>query len=299
MIATATDKHESTYRLESKMAKVQNSDTFVAVPPTFVYASWKEYFENRVGTGWGVNLDTLSQTYCDDAPVLIDVLTQYWDTGVLMVPTSGNGLRALHHCSLDLERGRVVGAAGFRRYPPYKEVTVKGLIKPFVIPEDQLGDSVPTIDDFLDWDIEKPLSSVVGSGEEELLVLKCCSSSFWVRPDVYLRFYSQQQSAVEAAVLLHESVENPDSLGPEEVVEVGEALRFQLLFLWAMVKGYIPNTQTYDAADTEVTQRAIEKANDRLFTGGAPGSDNEPDNQPEQGVRGGRCTRRNSNREHG
>lgn len=246
-------------------------------PGTSGWASWIHYFgsgSKAKAFGDYTTYSQLAQSYVGDPEAFKTVVQGYWDSGAVLVATSGSKVRALHHLSVLEERGRVLGATTLRRYSSFKELAVSSLVRSMSIPREsssrksQTGDLVPTFADFVEWSRmeDVPLKEMeVKNGTDPVTLLDDWPCSFWIHPWHLVSYYDKPRRAEEVARVMSGIAFEGEDISDEDMAELNDRLYFQLLFLWAVEKGFVQSPSFFDPEDSDEVELAKETVHNLLL----------------------------------
>ena len=248
--------------------------------------SWSDYFLDPKNET-DLDLSNISTRYTDDGTKLLNVAEAFQASAALLVPGAHKTVRFLHHCFNDIDRNRVIGVSGLKRFAPFKELNVDGLILPFHPPSARVNLKVPTIEDFSKVSTAEEFSNLTGTGEAKVATLAERSGSLWVHPSLLVHYYSKASKAADIALLILEKAPEDNKDDDDELLM--ESLLDQLIFLWSIEKGYVTTTPFKDPPDTDDLQKTIEETNDLIMTDPADDKTevgDERNNEPDQAERG-------------
>jgi len=193
----------------------------------------------------------------------MNVVEAFQESAALLVPGAHKSVRFLHHCSNDLARNRVVGVCGLKRFAPFKELNVEGLVLPFHPPSGRVNLKVPDIDDFSKATTTEEFSALVGTSDTKVSALKERSGSLWVHPSLLVHYYSKASKAADIALLLISKAPEDDNDDDDETLMA--SILDQLIFLWSIEKGYVSITTLRDPPESDELQKKIEETNDLIL----------------------------------
>jgi hypothetical protein len=194
-----------------------------------------------------LDLSDISAKYTDDGTKLLNVVEAFQASAALLVPGAHKSVRFLHHCFNDMGRNR--------RFAPFKELNVDGLILPFHPPSARANLKVPTIEDFSTVTTAEEISTLTGTGEAKVATLAERSESLWIHPSLLVHYYSKVSKAANIALLIIEKAPE-DNKGDDDELLMASLLD-QLIFLSDIEKGYVTTTPFKDPPDTDELQKTI------------------------------------------
>jgi hypothetical protein len=136
--------------------------------------SWLEYFEEKHANGVCGDLsafEDLPPSYCDDVSMLKQSMLENEGNVIFVIPDSSGLLRPLHNCFPDFDHSTVIGISGTRTYSPFKQLPMRSLAKPMVIPGTDQKTNIPSRDDFLECDTHQEVKALVGTGDRRVVLL--------------------------------------------------------------------------------------------------------------------------------
>jgi hypothetical protein len=244
--------------------------------------SWSDYFldpKNEVG----LDLSDIATKYTDDGTKLLNAVEAFQESAALLVPGTHKSVRFMHHCFNDLARNRVIGVCGLKRFAPFKELNVEGLILPFHPPSARVNLKVPDIDDFSKVTTAEEFSALVGTSDTKVSALRERSGSLWIHPSLLVHYYAKASKAADIAVLLISKAPEDDNEDDDDDDSLMASIIDQLIFLWSIEKGYVSITTLRDPPDSDELQKKIEETNDLILSDttkestGTKGQDDDPD----------------------
>jgi hypothetical protein len=209
-------------------------------------------------------LSDISTKYTDDGTKLMNVVEALQETASLLVPGAHKSIRFIRHCFNDLARNRVVGVCGLKRFAPFKELNVEGLVLPFQTPSARVNLKVPDIDDFSKVTTAEEFPALVGTSDTKVSALRERSGSLWVHPSLLVHYYSKASKAADIALLLILKAPEDDNDDDDETLMA--SILDQLIFLWSMEKGYISIATLRDPQESDELQKKIEATNELILT---------------------------------
>jgi hypothetical protein len=231
-----------------------------------------------------VNNNKTPTQYILDNAKLYQVVTWLQETAALLIPSAGKSIRSLHHCFADLARDRILGISGLRKYSPFKEVSADAVVAPLNPPlRDSKTTKVPTFDEFTAVTTSEEFSSLVGTLDHDAVNLREQASLFWVSPDMLSRYYDKTAKAADITErIIKYLVDNPSEAMPESLQST---FYEQLVFLWAVEKGYTTGIPVQDPPDSEQIQATIEETHGLLVDSPSNPSGPAPHNRDNEGRR--------------
>jgi hypothetical protein len=162
--------------------------------------SWSDYFLDQKNEA-DLDLSDIATKYTDDGTKLLNAVEAFQEAAALLVPGAHKSVRFIHHCFIDLARNRVVGVWGLKRFAPFKELNVEGLVLPFHPPSARVNLKVPDIDDFSKVTTAEEFSALLGTSDTKVSALRERSGSLWVHPSLLVHYYSIASKAADIALL--------------------------------------------------------------------------------------------------
>jgi hypothetical protein len=224
--------------------------------------SWSDYFldpKNEVG----LDLSDIATKNTDDGTKLLNAVEAFQEYTALLVPSAHKSVRFMHHCFNDLTRNRVIGVCGLKRFTPFKELNVEGLILPFHPPSARVNLKVPDIDDFSKVTTVKELSALVGTSDTKVSARRERSGSLWIHPSLLVHCYAKASKAADISVLLISKAPEDDDDDDDTLMA---SIIDQLIFLWSIEKGYVSITTLRDPPESDELQKKIEETNDLILS---------------------------------
>jgi hypothetical protein len=254
-------------------------------PPTAVNhrnkKSWSDYFLDPKNDT-DLDLRSIATKYTNDGTILLNVVESFQESAALLVPGAHKSVRFIHHCFNDIARNRVIGVCGLKRFAPFKELSVKGLILPFHPPSARVNLKVPDIDDFSKVTTAEEFSALTRTSSSKVASLRERSGSLWIHPSLLVHYYSKASKAADIAVLLISKAPEDDNADADETLMA--SLIDQLIFLWSIEKGYVSITTLRDLPDNDDLQKTIKETNGLILTDSpneAPGTGNGQGDDPD------------------
>jgi hypothetical protein len=163
----------------------------------------------------------------------------------------------------DLARNRVVGVCGLKRFAPFKELNVEGLVLPFHPPSARVNLKVPDIDDFSKVTTAEEFSALLGTSDTKVSALRERSGSLWVHFSLLVHYYSKASKAADIGLLLISKAPEDDNDDDNDTLMA--SILDQRIFLWSIEKGYVSITTLRDPPESEELQKKIEETNDVIL----------------------------------
>jgi hypothetical protein len=231
--------------------------------------SWSDYFLEQKSKA-DLDMSDIATKYTDDGTKLLNAVDAFQETAALLVPGAHKSVRFIHHCFNDLARNRVVGVCGLKRFTPFKELNVEGVVLPFHPPSARVNLRVPAIDDFSKVTTTEEFLSLLWTSDTKVSALRERSGSLWVHPSLLVHYYSKASKAADIALLLISKATEDDNDDDEETLMA--SILDQLIFLWSIEKGYVSITSLRDPPESDDLQKKIEETTDLILSDQTKGS---------------------------
>jgi hypothetical protein len=252
--------------------------------------SWSNYFLDPKNEA-DLDLSDIATKYTDDGTKLLNAVEEFQESAARLVKGAHKSVRFTHHCFNDLTRNRVIGVCGLKRFAPFKELNVEGLILPFHPPSAQVNLKVPDIDDFSKVTTAEEFLALMGTSDTKVSALRERSGSLWIHPSLLVHYYSKASKAADIALLLISKAPEDDNDDEDDTLMA--SIIDQLMFLWSIEKGYVTITTLRDPPESDEIQKKIEETNDLILadqTKGSSGSNRQDHDLDRDGQGDGRST---------
>jgi hypothetical protein len=137
---------------------------------------WSDYFLGPKNEA-DLDLSDIATKYTDGGSKLLNTVEAFQESAALLVPGAHTSVRFMYHCFNDLTQNRVIGVCGLKRFAPFKELNVEGLILPFHPPSARVNLKVPDIDDFSKVPTAEEFSALMGTSDTKVSSLRERSGS--------------------------------------------------------------------------------------------------------------------------
>jgi hypothetical protein len=248
--------------------------------------SWSDYFLDPKNDT-DLDLRDIATKYINDGTKLLNAVESFQESAALLVPGAHKSVRFMHLCLNDLARNWVIGVCSLKRFAPFKELSVEGLILPFHPPSARVNLKVPDIDDFFKVTTAEEFSALTGTSSVKVSLLRERSGSLWIHPSLLVHYNSKASKTAGIAVLLISKAPEDDNDNDDDTLMA--SIIDQLIFLWSIEKGYVAITSLRDPPESDELQKKIEETNDLTLTDPmkeAPGTRNGQGDDPDPDERG-------------
>jgi hypothetical protein len=225
--------------------------------------SWSDYFLDQKSEA-DLDLIDIATKYTDDGTKLLNAVEAFQEATALLVSGARKSVRFMHHCFNDLARKRVGGVCDLKRFTPFKELNVEGLVLPFHPPSAWVNLKVPDIEDFSKVTSAEEFSALLGTSNIKVSALRERSGSVWVHPSILVHYYSKASKAAGIPLLLISKAREDDNDDSDDTLMA--SILDQLIFLWSTEKGYVSITTLKDPPKSDGLQNKIEETNDLILS---------------------------------
>jgi hypothetical protein len=255
------------------ITKVDNNNNGYPTDDMSGFPSWLQYFkeiDRRGDCGDLSAFEDLPTSYCENADTFRVALTEHDGNVTLLVPGAQGQTRTLHNCLVNDNGNQVIGVFRTGKFSPWKQVTVRAIVRPMTTPGSKDNKPSPTEADFLMCDSVEEFKALESTGKAKISSLSDNPSSYWVHPHVLATYFTKRKTnAAEAAMVIIQSKSHDEDADKGESSPLKHYVNL-LTFLWAVEKGFAQGANLNDPPDDDETDKRVAKINHTL----------EKDNRP-------------------